>query len=316
MSEPASEASGAPAHGRCAACQRPIAVVGRRCIYCGAELPEPIIEKPEPQTTIALPDRLLLVVDASTNAQAAAATLGHRSAEIAALGRRSRYLLHRILPVAEARAEAARLAMQGVSAITLSESAVRAASQPLIATGGDPANGMFALDSGGEPLKLVADDVLLVIWGPIRREPLSEETRSMRELRHAPAPRVAESDLCHVHTRMSSRPIEVDANAFAFSQAHGVIESTLLRLRAAIAGLAAAVEIDQGFRWEAPALGVSSSTQRSSLADAFSTRRSGARERKPATFLDNVAQFRFYSAWRGTLARHHAGLTTPGEPPL
>jgi hypothetical protein len=316
MSEPEIEASDAAAHGRCPVCQRPIAVAGRRCIYCGTDLPEPIPEQPRPETASTLPDRLLLVVDVSGDAQAVATALGRRSEEMEARGRRRRYLLYRILPVAEARAEAARLAALRVSAIALSESAVRAASEPLIAIGGDPANGMFSLDSRSEPLRVVADDVLLVIWGPIRREPLSEETRSMRELRRAPAPRVAESDLCHVHTKLSSRPIEVDADAFAFSQAHGAIESTLLRLRRAIASLAASVEIDDGFRWEAPALGVSSSIERSSLADALSTRASRAGERKPATFLDNVAQFRFYSAWRGTLARQRTGLTDTDEPPL
>lgn len=258
----------------------------------------------------------MLVVDTSGDARAVATVLGRRSEEMEALGRRRQYLLYRILPVAEARAEAARLAALGVSAIALSESAVRAASEPLIAIGGDPASGVFALDPRGEPLRVVAENVLLVVWGPIRREPLSEEARSMRELRRASAPRVAESELCHVHTKLSPRPIEVDANAFAFSQTQGVIESTLLRLRAAIACLAAAVEINHGFRWETPALGMSSPIERRSLADALSTSRSGAGERKPATFLDNVAQFRFYSAWRGTLARQRAGLAHTDEPPL
>jgi len=311
------EATRASEPNCCPACRRPIAVMGARCVYCGADLPERSGGTPPHETPRAQPNRVVLIVDTSAGEEALATALGRRVAEMEARGRRRRYLLHRILPATEARAEVARLTAQGVSTIALSESAVREASRPLLATAGEPANGLFNLELGGGTRRLASDEVLLVVWGPIRREPLSEETHSMRSLKRAPASRVTEGDLCHVHAKSSLRPLELDPSSFAFTETSVRLESTLLRLRAAIAALAGAAEIDRDFVREAPALGASDSLHHTSLADALAMKRSVAEERRrPLAFLDNVAQFRFYSAWRGTLARHLAGLTDASEPPL
>jgi hypothetical protein len=257
----------------------------------------------------------VLVVDTSADAHALAVALGRGRVEMEALQRRRRYLLHRILPEAEMAADVARLTAQGVNLIALSESVVRVAAQPLLATGGNPEAGVFSLEGGGDTRTLTASDVLLVVWGAIRREALSETTRSMRDLRRIPATRTTESELCHIHTRSSLRPLELDPNAFIFTETRAGAASTLLRVRAAVAGLARATEIDRGFAQEAPALGVSSAPQRASLAGAFGEGRDAVGQRKAPVFLDNVAQFRFYSAWRGIVARRAAGLAdTPGPP--
>jgi hypothetical protein len=316
MFETAFDTTRAPESSCCPACRRPVAVIGARCVYCGADLPECNVDSRARETSHAQPSRVVLIVDTSADARTLATVLGRRVAEMEALKLRRRYLLHRILPAPEAQAEIARLTAQGLGTIALSESAVREASQPLLATGGEPAKGLFTLDLDGGTRQLGTDDVLLVVWGPIRREPLSEETRSLRGLKRASASRATESDLCHVHTKSSPRPLELDPGSFTFAETRVRLESTLLRLRAAIATLATAAEIDHDFRQEAPALGVSGASQRAPLADALATKRSARGERRrPPAFLDNVAQFRFYSAWRGTLARHLAGLAdTPGPP--
>jgi hypothetical protein len=291
-------------------------VAGARCIYCGALLPEAPAASSARGAAIAPVDRVVVVVDMSADAHALADALGRSDRELEALRRRRRYLLHRILPEAEAAADVARLRALGVDTIALSESVVRAAAQPLRAIGGNPEAGVFTLDGEKETRQVAADDVLLVVWGPIRREPLSETARTMRDLRRIPAKRAVESDLYHVHTRSSLRPLELDPDAFTFTETRGSGASTLLRVRAAIAGLAAAAEVDRGFAQEAPALGVSSGPPRTSFAEAFGARRSAGGQRKPAMFLDNVAQFRLYSAWRGIVARRLAGLADTAEPPL
>jgi hypothetical protein len=232
-----------------------------------------------------------------------------------ALRQRRRYLLHRILPDAEAAVETARLKEQGVRTIALAESAVRAAAQPLLTTGGNPEGGVFALEGGGPARQLTTADVLIIVWGTIRREPLSQATRSMRDLKRAATPCAAESDLCHIHMRSSLRPLELDPGTFVFTEARGRVRSTPLRVRDGIASLATDAEIDRGFAQEAPALGVSSAPARSALAEAFGAERRNDGRKRRETFLDNVAQFRFYSAWRGMVARRAVGLSdTPGPP--
>ena len=138
----------------------------------------------------------------------------------------------------------------------------------------------------------------------------------MRALKRMRAARVTESDLCHLHTRSSPCPLELDPRSFTFAEMSSQVQSTLLRLRAAIAGLATGAEVDHEFAREAPALGMSGAPLGTSLADPLAARQSTAKEQKPVAFLDNVLQFRFYSAWRGTLARRLAGLPDTVEPPI
>jgi hypothetical protein len=109
--------------------------------------------------------------------------------------------------------------------------------------------------------------------------------------------------------------MEIDPSTFALARTGAAIESTLLRLRRAIESLTSGTEIDRTFRQETPVLGVSEGGQPTRLAEALEREAEGSR-RKPTTFLDNVSQFRFYSAWRGALARHVAGLPEADEPPL
>jgi hypothetical protein len=310
MSEPVFDARGVAA-GQCPACQRPIAMPGVRCLYCGAALPEALLAT-RAKDVPALTKRLLVIIDATADAGALASALGRPLAEANTLKRRSKHLLHCILPEAEAEEERRRLANLGVSAVTLREAAVRAASRPRCATGGVPAEGVFSVGADGETCRIAAGDVLLLVVGPIRREPQSVETHSLRGLRRVPWSHVTDTECYHVHCRRLARPIEIDPETFVFARASARIESTWRRLRAELSLLAGAAEIDDDFRRETPALGLSARAPLSPFGEPQSAKGRGA----PPTYLDNLPQFRYYSAWRGALAQQRAGLPPIAEPPL
>jgi hypothetical protein len=82
------------------------------------------------------------------------------------------------------------------------------------------------------------------------------------------------------------------------------MESSLLRVRSGLEALQGHRDFDEAFRLEAPAMAPMQTRHRGvfaiveSLKDRFSEQGDGASD-----LLHNLDQFRFYSAWRGALAR-------------
>ena len=104
----------------------------------------------------------------------------------------------------------------------------------------------------------------------------------------------------HLHRRDDPRPLELDPAAFDFGLA-SLAESSLLLLSSWIEKAAAGVPVDDRFRREAPAL-APAAPEGGGIAVALG----GAAPRRKdeeSQVLDNLEQFRFYSAWRACALR-------------
>jgi hypothetical protein len=301
-----------------------VAAAGPRCLYCGETLPPelvaeaararaalegewaregprargapPEVSAPAPATAAASAPtaRALLVLELQgAPTEAVAAALGLSRFEAGLRVRRGGPHLHRILPTAEADAEAARLRARGLAVLEIPEDEVRRA-QPLNATRGSLDGHVLVLGTPGERLRLEATDVLLIVRGAIARE--YQTTADRKRLRVAslePGYRI------HVHRRADPRPVELDPAAFDFGP-HAALGAQL-QLDAWLDQLCPEAPRDDSFRLVIPALAPAAPAAASSAdaADALARRRGG-----PARpVLDNLAQFRFHSAWRAAARR-------------
>jgi hypothetical protein len=295
----------------CPACQRPVAAVQPRCLYCGAQLPPAVMEEAQklreealaetagPGGTATPPasaERDLVLVDfthARAGGVAAAFGVGRFDADLRV--RRGGWQLHRVWPRAEARREADRLLEHALPVMLLAEAEVEGASLPLLARGVKDGRFRFTDD---EPVAASTADVLLVVVGPIRREHQRSPgaPRRLGPRRESNA-NVDETFRFHVHRTADIRPVEIDPLSFSLDD--GMEGSTLLRVRSWLSELAGDRPWDDGFKNVPVTLGVSPSPPpgdevRSAL---------GAPRRKEGVVLDNLRQFRFHSAWRGLLER-------------
>jgi len=310
----------------CPRCGRPIAVARPACLYCGAPLPPDALaqaqapgrEGPSPPAVTGAPaapgagpapasETLThLILDLSrADPRVLARALALAPYEAQQRVRRGGFQLHRLLPDPEAAAEAARLGREGLTILVAGAEAVRAASEPALIVGGRLEPHRFLGRTASGPLELAAADLLLVVRGPIRREYQAQ-----------PKPRkIASASLTdgyrfHLHRRRSPEPVELDPDDFEFDDAGGEVASSLLRLAAWVDGIARGIHVDDAFRLLSPALGAvqASGTARLEPARALSTRGPGEdRDGDQRIVLDNVRQFRAYSAWRGVVERLRAG---------
>ena len=208
--------------------------------------------------------------------------------------RRGGYHLHRAAHAAEAAAERERLAGQGIAAFTVDEAAVRAAAEPEPALGGRFDGQALRVRTPAGPIDVGGADLLLVVKGVIVREhPPTERLRFPRTATLEPGFRF------HLHRRAQPRPVEIDPAAFDFG-AHRARESSLLEISGWITALAQAAPVDDGFRRITPALAPATPAAGAAARPEYALRTSVA---APPAPLDNLAQFRFYSAWRGAVER-------------
>jgi hypothetical protein len=229
---------------------------------------------------------------------ALASTLDLPAFEASQRVRRGGYQLHRIGAPAVIAEEAARLRATGLDVITLPEGEAR--TRPRLVAGGEFEGGALALrtDRGGE--RVAAADLLIVVRGPIAREYQTPPKR-----RKIATASLDSSYRFHLHLRHDPRPLELDPGAFEFD-APPFLGSSLLELGAWVEALGPGVPCDDGFRQVPPALGVAS--EDGGELGAVRSRARGRRRRKdePPMILDNLQQFRFYSAWRAAVERRRA----------
>jgi hypothetical protein len=286
----------------CPTCGRPAQAGRSSCLYCGAALGAAPQAKAAATARSAAqhaptPARTLLVLDLGKAEPARLArALGVSAFEARLWKRRGGYRLHRIADSREAAEEARRLTGLEVPVLSLDEGEVRAAAQPLLALGGGwGADGLEVRTAGGR-LRVSADDLLAVVEGPIARErQAGAEVRRVRSARPEPGFRI------HLHRRSEPPPVELDPEAFAFGP--GVQGSALLQLGEWVGLLARGRPRDDGFRHLPPALGAAEIPSEDAARAVRALGSGSARSSKEALLLDNVAQFRFYSAWRATLER-------------
>jgi hypothetical protein len=275
-------------------------------LYCGAALAASVVQEAARQAAQAAtraadavpdgPPRSLLVLDVDgADPGAVAAGLGVSSFEASQRVRRGGWQLQRIARADEAEGEAERLARSGLRVVVLPEAEVRAAARPLPASGGFWNGDGLTLRTEAGPLEASPAGFLLVVRGPITREYLAP----------ARARRVRTATLdhgyrFHLHRKADPRPLELDPAAFDFGLP-SLTESSLLLLSSWIDRAAAGVDVDDRFRREAPVL-APAGPETAGIAAALG----GAGERRKedaAQLLDNVEQFRFYSAWRACALR-------------
>jgi hypothetical protein len=281
-----------------------VAVARPSCLYCGTAFSGETVAAAERSRAAVLageaaarPDRALLVVRLEgTAAGALAAALGTSGYEAAQWARRGGYHLHRVLPPGEARAERDRLSALGVAAFTFDEAGVRAAAEPAVAVGGSFDGGRLRVHVGEGTVEIGPGALLLVVKGPIAREHPAREDR----LRFASLATLEPGYRFHLHLAAGGAPVELDPGGFDFG-AERSRESSLLEIAGWVDRLAAGAVVDDAFRRVPPAL-APAAPARAGLAGAGDALRRSA-GRGDAVILDNLAQFRFYSAWRGAAER-------------
>ena len=304
----------------CPRCARPVAAAQPRCVYCGAELPAEAVQAaaaaraaleaewaregatatappasgPAPDTP--RPPRVLLVLEmASADEAALARALSLSAFEAGQRRRRGGPDLHRILPAPQAAEEAARLRDQGLEVLEIAEDEVWRA-EPVLVTRGAAESDALALDGDDGPLRLAEADLLLIVRGVITREYQSTpEARRQRRLATLdPGYRV------HLHRRGDTRPVELDPAALDFGPG-GAPSGAQLQVASWIDRLFPGVPRDDSFRVVIPALAPAAPSVGGSAAAAAMALASPGREGRAV--LDNLAQFRFHSAWRGAVHR-------------
>jgi len=247
---------------------------------------------PAPETT---PARVLLVLTLEgTDESVLGAALGLSAFEASQRLRRGGPDLHRILPAREAASEAQRLRGQGLEVLEIAEDEVRRA-QPVYATRGAAASEALALGVDDGPLRLTEADLILVVRGAIARDHL----RAPGPLRRLSVASLEPGYRIHLHRRKDLRPVELDPAAFDFSPG-GADGGAQRQLTAWIDRLFPGTPRDDSFRFAMPAFGPATPSAGGSAAavEALVRATPGARP-----VLDNVAQFRFHSAWRAAVQR-------------
>ncbi|SRR5260221_3734695 len=296
----------------CPACGRPVAVARPTCLYCGAALPEGALEAARaaseavvagPSAAVAEAAGTVIVLDLSAADPArVAAALGVSAYEARLRVRRGGLQLLRIAQAEEAERELEHLRSQGLAALRVPETAVRAGAQVIPCGGGTrEAGGALSLRTPAGTQRLAADALLLVVRGPITREHAPDVGRDPKRLRTAS---LEAGYRIHLHRIADPRPLELDPGSFSFGEAR-LTDSSMLQLGSWVAGVAVGVPVDDGFRQLTPALSPAAEEETGPTAAAFAPggRKGRGRKGEAPVVHDNLRQFRFYSGWRSAVER-------------
>jgi hypothetical protein len=214
--------------------------------------------------------------------------------------RRGGLQLWRLAGAPEVSREAGEIAAEGLPVTILPEAEIGLASRPCVALGGRFADGTLDARVEEGRLRIAGPDLLLVVRGPIARDyPTAPDLKRPRTATLEAGYRV------HLHRNADPQPLELDPGSFEFSDPASAGRSSLLELLAWVDALARGAPIDNDFRLLAPALGVSAreASGLGALVAALARPAAGRSAGNAPVVLDNLAQFRFYSAWRAALAR-------------
>jgi hypothetical protein len=176
----------------------------------------------------------------------------------------------------------------------LSLDAAEVLQQPVEVTGGRLEPRRLLAGTAEGRLDWSCDDLLLVVRGPIQRQ-LSASPADLKRVKMGTP---SEGIRFHLHRLSDRRPLELDPDAFEFGDAGPPSASSLLRLTAWLEGFTPKPTLDDHFRMLPPALAPAV------VDDDTAKALGGAQdEKKDRVLLDNLGQFRFYSAWRAAVER-------------
>jgi hypothetical protein len=196
----------------------------------------------------------------------------------------------------EAREEAERIQGCGLRVFLVPEEEVREAQTPVPVLRGRLSGRTLEL-SGAVRVEIRAEELLLVVTGPITRTRQTSE-----KLKKLESPLEGGVRL-HLHRRSERKPVEVDPGDFALSDS-SLPGSTLLEVLGWLKEVAPDAPRDDGFRLESPALSPEVSSE--GITQLVQGLQGGGGKDRPV-ILDNLPQFRFYSAWRAAVQRRIEG---------
>ncbi|MEO6401891.1 MAG: hypothetical protein ABIP62_07740 [Vicinamibacteria bacterium] len=305
---------------KCPSCGRPIAMARPTCVYCGAKLSVELLDEAASAARRVLqskslaglekaakgssPDqvwRRYLILDTKDASVASLASACRASTwEARQWQAASRYRLLKVTRETDAPIESA-LREHRLPFFALSEEVVAAARSPLLLEAVDPTAAplkvTFRTEADGPSMTrdIRNDDIAILLSAPIRREKVKEATS-----RHAqPDIRLEDAWLMHLHLKNEPRPFELDPRRVAFEG--GGLTSAHMRSLELLRRLAVDVPHDEAFKNTVPALSPGTDPL-IDLARLKTPPKSGAKDAK-LVVLDNVAQFREYSAWRGAVEK-------------
>jgi hypothetical protein len=284
----------------CPSCARPVAVARPRCLYCGASLSAEAVAEAEQSTRegqsgrgTASDERLLVVLEhREPDPEGLARTLGLTLFDAGQRAARGGFELLRTAPPAEAEEVATTLRAAGFAVFLVPQSEARRA--PIPVRGGGFEDGRVRLATGDGETSIGRDDLLLVVRGPIAREYQTPQDRIRFRTASLPA-----GYLVHLHLRRDVPALELDPGNFEF--AFTSRQGSLLELGLWLGSLGAPTDDD--FKKLAPALAPTAPGGAGVAATARALVHSAG---EGAVVLDNVAQFRLYSGWRGAVERRRS----------
>jgi hypothetical protein len=305
----------------CAVCARPVAMARASCIYCGAPISAEVQEAAalaaqrvlqskslthlETAAKGALgkhPPRRYLVIDTATALPETLAQACSISAwEARQWQAASRYRLLKVGAESPDGTLEAGLKESGLTFFSVPEQTVAPGRNPVVLESIDlsatPLQCTLRHDAEAPPKRraLPEQDVTLVISAFIKRE----RVRDLASLRAPADARMEDALLVHLHLVNEARPWEIDPHRTGYEGAH--LASAHLSTRELVRRLSAKAPHDDAFRNIVPALAPGADPL-SDFAGLKKTAKGASKELK-IVVLDNVAQFREYSAWRGAVER-------------
>ena len=303
----------------CPACARPIAMARANCVYCGAVLSVEALEEAAQaaqrilhtrslanleaiaQTSgRAQPPRRYVVIDTRAAAETVIAdACGVSAWEARQWQAASRYRLVRVSSEPADGPLESGLRDKGLRVLIVPDDTVTKSRNPIPVESIDPvslpAQCTVREDPEAPPARrpLREGDLALIVSASIKRERVKEQTS-----RRVPADtRLEDVWLVHVHLKGESRPWEIDPFRTAYEGAG--LASAHMRTLELVRRLEAVAPHDDSFKNVVPAL--SQGADPSSGLESFASAPARKSKEPKVVVLDNLAQFREYSAWRGAI---------------
>lgn len=302
----------------CPACKRPVAVARAQCLYCGAPLSAEGLQEATQAARRVIeskglahlevaarghgpdwrPRRYLVLDTASAPPEAIARACSVSLWDARQWQASSRYRLIRVTtdpPFSQMESEAA---ASSVRLLSVSEEEVERLRTPILVETLEVREDLLRLalrDDEEKPARrhdLEPAAIALIVSGPIRRE-RSKEPGSSKIRSDG---RMEEVFLVHLHVRGETRPWEIHPHRSGF-EGPG-LASAHMRMTLLVRRLSQTVPHDQDFKNLVPAFSPGEDPS-ADLKDFSGPKRRGKEPK--VVVLDNLPQFREYSAWRGAI---------------